>query len=561
MAVTRRCGPSAILALAPLFLAGHGLAAPLRVTSWDMRTRPGGSTPATAESQVQDAAAAIKKLDPDVILLHQVRDWPMCAQLAQALKPADYNVLVCTAFREAEAGGAAPSQEAILAKRKAYFAWSEPWRVEGETGSMGGFAFAALQVGKQRLGFFVVQLGPRLAAAAGAGPNSALAWSQSACRRQWEQEVASYRNWATNRPEGVVIAVAFNSASAGPLSGGGTSTQNLKAEGFAAALLGAPLDQPITLPAPGEPPGTDVEHFSARLEAEPGGLSGVILSRCPATCELEVNPANPAGRVPARAAAPAQTRAAPSEPVQLGSVPAGNPQPPPLGFRPGWLAAITGGIVGLVAVVGLLARRRPRFLPATPTLIALNVESSRRAASSETLVITPQSVTGSSSDQALAPSVSGPVIHLEAAEATQTQSGHWQRRALAAEQRAAHAQAVIRTGLIPHLSQWLKGRLVRRLITDRAELLATQRAAALKALAVDERLARIERQLQQQNQAYERRIEALTREVLTAKEENRELIRSKITQVKAEMEAARARMLAQADELRAGSSQKTIESP
>ena len=104
---------------------------------------------------------------------------------------------------------------------------------------------------------------------------------------------------------------------------------------------------------------------------------------------------------------------------------------------------------------------------------------------------------------------------------------------------------MIRKGLIPHLSQWLKQKLVRKLIADRAQLLETQQAAAHKVMGVEERLSRIEQQVQRQNETYQARIEALSRELLTAKEENRELIRARIAQVKAEMEAARARLMAQ----------------
>jgi len=67
------------------------------------------------------------------------------------------------------------------------------------------------------------------------------------------------------------------------------------------------------------------------------------------------------------------------------------------------------------------------------------------------------------------------------------------------------------------------------------------------ASTLDNRLSRIEAQIQQQNQAYIRRIEELNRELDAAREENRELIRERIAQVKAEMEAARAKVLAEAD--------------
>ena len=81
-----------------------------------------------------------------------------------------------------------------------------------------------------------------------------------------------------------------------------------------------------------------------------------------------------------------------------------------------------------------------------------------------------------------------------------------------------------------------KQKLVRRLISDRGELLDAQQQASMKVMAVHERLTRIETQLQQQNQAYELRIEELNRELLATKQENRALIHAKIVQVKAEME-------------------------
>jgi hypothetical protein len=140
-----------------------------------------------------------------------------------------------------------------------------------------------------------------------------------------------------------------------------------------------------------------------------------------------------------------------------------------------------------------------------------------------------------------------PIIQVETPGTRQTQAEALRQRAETAEQRAERANVVIRKGLIPHLSQWLKHKLVRKLIADRAQLLETQQAAAQKVLAVEERLSRIEQQIQRQNDTYQARIEALTRELLTTKEENRELIRARIAQVKSEMEAARARLVAQSE--------------
>lgn len=89
------------------------------------------------------------------------------------------------------------------------------------------------------------------------------------------------------------------------------------------------------------------------------------------------------------------------------------------------------------------------------------------------------------------------------------------------------------------LIQWLKQAFVQRLVSDRARLIATQQAAELTVLAVDQRLTKIEKQIQRQHLEYERRIDELVKELEAAQEENRELIRAKIALVKAEMERAR----------------------
>jgi hypothetical protein len=82
---------------------------------------------------------------------------------------------------------------------------------------------------------------------------------------------------------------------------------------------------------------------------------------------------------------------------------------------------------------------------------------------------------------------------------------------------------------------------------DRAQLSETQLAAACKAMAVEERLSRIEQQVQRQNQAYQEHVEALPRELNATREQNRELIRARIAKVKVEMETACFRLMSQAE--------------
>jgi hypothetical protein len=162
-----------------------------------------------------------------------------------------------------------------------------------------------------------------------------------------------------------------------------------------------------------------------------------------------------------------------------------------------------------------------------------------------TVIVTPLSITGSAPDSPPALPSAMPLVHLETPSARQTQSATWEQRALAAEAQAKHAQTIIQQGLLPDLGRWLKQKFLRKLLVHRSQLLAAQEEATRKVMAVDARLTKLELQIQQQTQSYMRRIEELTAELLAAKEENRELIRSKIAQVKIEMEAARKKILEQ----------------
>jgi hypothetical protein len=218
-------------------------------------------------------------------------------------------------------------------------------------------------------------------------------------------------------------------------------------------------------------------------------------------------------QTPGLPAVPAEANATVAAPAPAPSVkPAARPAVSPQTLL--WIVGILAGCMALMLYVRKIARR-----------------SAVQAASA--LLPDSQSKTG-----ATMANDSPPYVQIEMGGSTQTQSQTWLPRPAAGRQTALMPEAV-RAGVIAHLSQWLKQNVVRRLVSDRAQLLATQQAAALQVLAVDERLAKIEHHIQQRNQDYERRIDELLKALITAEAENREMIRAQITFLKAEMEKAR----------------------
>jgi hypothetical protein len=500
-----------------------GFAETIRLTAWKWELAGESSAaPDLAGSRIQEAAAALGKLNSDVILLQQVPDWQTCARLAQALKPANYNVLVCSAFAPSNGG---PGQVAILAKQKAYFSWSESWQRDDGVPSGGGFAFAAVRAGNRRVGLFSVLFDDTMRAATKADA-SAARQPGSAPSRQWQAELDSFGNWVANRIETVAAAGAFPGGKAG------SPEDRAYIDGF----LGAPLEHAITLA--GERTSANLREDYVLAQVTPGSraLSGVVLDRAGVTCDLVVNPAAPVVAKPAPPATNPVTAAAANISTATPSRKAMT-QGGRFSARTWWL--LLPPVVLVVGVAAIWRRRKraaSRRLAASVAGPAMADAARSGPASAATVVFMARTVTDSAEEPK--PLTPASVMHVEGPGLTHTQSG----APLPADERSV---AMMRTGLFALWSQWLKEKLVRKLLAERAEMLGTQQAATFKAMAVEERLARVELQIQHQYKAYERRVEELTRELLAAKDENRELIRVQIAQVKAEMDAVRARALAQ----------------
>jgi hypothetical protein len=72
---------------------------------------------------VAAAAGVLRPINPDIILLQEVRDYEACVRLGEAIAPGMYHVAICSAFKEPFQRGLGKQQVAILAKYQAKAAW------------------------------------------------------------------------------------------------------------------------------------------------------------------------------------------------------------------------------------------------------------------------------------------------------------------------------------------------------------------------------------------------------------------------------------------------------
>ena len=134
----------------------------IRITTWNLEWFPNGSAkeaPAEQQNQrIKEAADVLRPIDPDIVLLQEVRDYDACARLGEAIAPGIYHVAICSAFREPFHSGLGRQQVGILSKYQAQAAWSERWKSMSGIDPPRGFAFAWFKIGKEDIGVYSVHL-------------------------------------------------------------------------------------------------------------------------------------------------------------------------------------------------------------------------------------------------------------------------------------------------------------------------------------------------------------------------------------------------------------------
>jgi endonuclease/exonuclease/phosphatase family metal-dependent hydrolase len=157
----------ALFALLASLIAGSALgesteSTRIRITTWNLEWFPSGSAnEASLEQQnqrINQAADVLRPINPDIVLLQEVRDYDACTRLSEAIAPGTYHVAICSAFRERFQSGLGKQQVAIISKYQAQAAWSECWKLMSGIDPPRGFAFAWLKIGNEDLGVYSVHL-------------------------------------------------------------------------------------------------------------------------------------------------------------------------------------------------------------------------------------------------------------------------------------------------------------------------------------------------------------------------------------------------------------------
>jgi endonuclease/exonuclease/phosphatase family metal-dependent hydrolase len=150
------------IAFLAVSICGYGNDQTIKCTTWNLEWFPNGSAQEASATQqdqrIKEAADVLRPIDPDIILLQEVRDYDVCIRLGEAIAPGIYHVAVCSAFKEPFQRGLGKQQVAILSKYQAQAAWAEPWKSMNGVDPPRGFAFAWFKIGDQEIGVYSVHL-------------------------------------------------------------------------------------------------------------------------------------------------------------------------------------------------------------------------------------------------------------------------------------------------------------------------------------------------------------------------------------------------------------------
>src|SRR6185295_9351965 len=183
--------------------------------------------------------------------LQDVRDKESCEKLAQQLKQSNYQVLVCSSFKDQADGSIAKKQLAILSKRPALAGGAEEWKSDVRIQVPGGFVFAVIPFGREKIGFYSVQLKNNVIRGNYERENQLNILKRELSAEHLLRHAGSVPISPTDRPDSIIIAGNFNTTLEQTRFISEKTLRLLEAAGFANGYANVPAQNRVTFPGRG----------------------------------------------------------------------------------------------------------------------------------------------------------------------------------------------------------------------------------------------------------------------------------------------------------------------
>ncbi len=226
----------------------------LHAATWNIRWFPSGrpepQEPRIEAEIIAATAAYVRRAEPHVLCLQEIRDRAAAEALAEATGLRGLRVAVCSAFLRRD-GTPARQQLAILTNQPILEAGSERWTVEGFVDPPRGYAYALLDTPAGPVAVFNLHLKSNFI-------RDGLDREQHTELNRLKRELAGEQLRAvisrmeaatTDQPLRVVVAGDFNTSTEGTRWAGETTLTGFHEEGYRCAFEGLPVERTHTLHA------------------------------------------------------------------------------------------------------------------------------------------------------------------------------------------------------------------------------------------------------------------------------------------------------------------------
>lgn len=285
--------------LAVLFAAQLPAAETWKVTTWNLEWFPSGKpdfTDATVEAErTASAAKILRDLDPDVILLQEVRDEAAVDALAKQIGRG-HQIAVVSRFKFGNKIGT--QQQAILSKHPATAAYWKEWTTRQLVNPPRGYAFATFKTKSGKVvAFYSLHLKANTLSRS-AKTEEEKAKSSASNRLQRElaaiqtiEHIRDISAIAETRPAAVVVGGDFNTDPLDTKFADEGTLKSFVSAGFDAPALKLPLAKRATLPAKGKYTAVTFDHLLLRgvkTKRTPFVTVNTVSDHRPVTVTVEV---------------------------------------------------------------------------------------------------------------------------------------------------------------------------------------------------------------------------------------------------------------------------------
>jgi endonuclease/exonuclease/phosphatase family metal-dependent hydrolase len=265
----------------------------IKITTWNLKWFPSGvanrKDPTVETVRIAQEAAVLRDIDPDIVLLQEVRDEDSAERLFEAIAPQRYQLAIVSRFNEGATVGW--QQLVIAAKFPAKAAFARRWKTSGLVDPPRGFAYAVFQMGRQTVAVCSVHLKSNLTRGDTFRQTQLNILKRELAAQQLVEQLRGLAADTVIQPEVIVVGGDFNTSPDDLRFASEKTLRIFSDAGFVNPIMTLLPDRRITIPGDGHYPPATFDHILVRQTKVPKAIvtPSPVSDHWPVTITLEAS--------------------------------------------------------------------------------------------------------------------------------------------------------------------------------------------------------------------------------------------------------------------------------